>query len=151
MKIVHTLADLRSLADRVSAYYQAQGYFVAFFKIPSFIVTLAGMLVFKGLALALLKTTPALPLLLSLATGIVVGAGAAWRLTRTNVSDALKQGLSRTDADYSGTRTRNALVVAEVALSLMLLVCHLKIQRAILIGIFAFYRFQIRSGTETRP
>ncbi len=33
----------------------AQGYFVAFFRIPSFIVTLAGMLVFKGLALALLQ------------------------------------------------------------------------------------------------
>ena len=33
----------------------AQGWFVAYFKIPSFIVTLAGMLVFKGLALALLN------------------------------------------------------------------------------------------------
>ena len=33
----------------------AQGWFVAFFKIPSFIVTLAGMLVFKGLSLALLQ------------------------------------------------------------------------------------------------
>ena len=33
----------------------AQGWFVAFFKVPSFIVTLAGMLVFKGLALALLQ------------------------------------------------------------------------------------------------
>ncbi|WP_018152771.1 multiple monosaccharide ABC transporter permease [Leeia oryzae] len=32
----------------------AQGYFVAYTKIPSFIVTLAGMLVFKGLTLALL-------------------------------------------------------------------------------------------------
>ncbi|MGO4706865.1 multiple monosaccharide ABC transporter permease [Microvirga sp. 2MCAF38] len=32
----------------------SQGYFVAFFRIPSFIVTLAGMLVFKGLTLALL-------------------------------------------------------------------------------------------------
>ena len=32
----------------------AQGWFVAFAKIPSFIVTLAGMLVFKGLTLALL-------------------------------------------------------------------------------------------------
>src|SRR6266568_2708498 len=31
----------------------AQGYWVAYFKIPSFIVTLAGMLVFKGLALGL--------------------------------------------------------------------------------------------------
>ena len=33
----------------------AQGWFVAFFGIPSFIVTLAGMLVFKGLSLALLQ------------------------------------------------------------------------------------------------
>ncbi|CAN5418523.1 sugar ABC transporter permease [soil metagenome] len=33
----------------------AQGYFIAFFKIPAFIVTLAGMLVFKGLSLALLN------------------------------------------------------------------------------------------------
>ena len=33
----------------------AQGWFVAFFRIPSFIVTLAGMLVFKGLSLALLE------------------------------------------------------------------------------------------------
>lgn len=32
----------------------AQGYWVAYFKIPAFIVTLAGMLVFKGLALAIL-------------------------------------------------------------------------------------------------
>lgn len=33
----------------------AQGYFVAYQKIPSFIVTLAGMLVFKGLALYILE------------------------------------------------------------------------------------------------
>lgn len=32
-----------------------QGWFIAWMKIPSFIVTLAGMLVFKGLALALLQ------------------------------------------------------------------------------------------------
>jgi putative multiple sugar transport system permease protein len=31
-----------------------QGYFVAYYKIPAFIVTLAGMLVFKGLALTVL-------------------------------------------------------------------------------------------------
>ena len=58
----------------------------------------------------------------SLLCGILSGIGAAWRLTRTNVSDALKQGLSRTDADAGGHRTRTVLVVAEVALSLMLLV-----------------------------
>jgi putative multiple sugar transport system permease protein len=33
----------------------AQGYWVAYYRIPSFIVTLAGMLVFKGLTLALLE------------------------------------------------------------------------------------------------
>jgi putative multiple sugar transport system permease protein len=33
----------------------AQGYWVAYYRIPSFIVTLAGMLVFKGLALGLLQ------------------------------------------------------------------------------------------------
>ena len=32
-----------------------QGYFVAFFRIPAFIVTLAGMLVFRGLNLAILN------------------------------------------------------------------------------------------------
>ncbi len=32
-----------------------QGYWIAYYKIPSFIVTLAGMLVFKGLTLALLE------------------------------------------------------------------------------------------------
>jgi putative multiple sugar transport system permease protein len=33
----------------------AQGYWIAFFKIPSFIVTLAGMLVFRGLCLVVLE------------------------------------------------------------------------------------------------
>ena len=86
------------------------------------IVAYFGTTLPEAMAVRLDVPVLAFTLLLSLATGIVVGAGAAWRLTRTNVSDALKQGLSRTDADYSGTRTRNALVVAEVALSLLLLV-----------------------------
>jgi predicted permease len=64
----------------------------------------------------------AFTLVVSLLTGIVSGVGSAWRLTRTNVSDALKQGLSRSDADASGNRTRTALVVSEVALSLVLLI-----------------------------
>lgn len=58
----------------------------------------------------------------SLLTGIAAGLIAAWGLIRSNVNDALKAGLSKTDADSSGTATRSALVVAEVALSLMLLV-----------------------------
>lgn len=53
-KVDYTLAFLICLAVG-AAIGAAQGYWVAYFKIPSFIVTLAGMLVFKGLALAVLQ------------------------------------------------------------------------------------------------
>jgi predicted permease len=59
---------------------------------------------------------------ISVATGILAGVLPAVRLTRENVSQALKQGLGRTDAASSGRRTRSTLVVVEVALSLILLV-----------------------------
>src|SRR6266568_5009187 len=52
--IDYTLAFLACLLVG-AAIGAAQGYWVAYFGIPSFIVTLAGMLVFKGLALALLQ------------------------------------------------------------------------------------------------
>src|SRR6266496_1158280 len=61
--------------------------------------------------------------LISLTAGILAGVLPALRLTRGNVSQSLKQGLGRTDADSSGGhRTRSVLVVAEVALSLILLI-----------------------------
>src|SRR5712672_745657 len=63
----------------------AQGYWVAYFKIPSFIVTLAGMLVFKGLALAVLQgqsVGPFSPTFQKLSSGfipeLVPGAGALY-------------------------------------------------------------------------
>jgi predicted permease len=59
---------------------------------------------------------------ISVGTGILAGVLPALRLTRTNVSQSLKQGLGRTDAASSGNRTRSILVVSEVALSLILLV-----------------------------
>ncbi|WP_442583233.1 multiple monosaccharide ABC transporter permease [Mesorhizobium sp. ASY16-5R] len=52
----------------------AQGYFIAFMKIPSFIVTLAGMLVFKGLLLNVLSgrsVGPFPPLFQSLSAGFI--------------------------------------------------------------------------------
>ncbi|HEU5400229.1 MAG TPA: ABC transporter permease, partial [Terriglobales bacterium] len=61
-------------------------------------------------------------LLLSVITGLIAGLLPAWRFTRRDVNEALKQGLGRTDSDASGGRIRNVLVTAEVALSLMLLV-----------------------------
>ena len=60
-------------------------------------------------------------LLVSLLTGILAGVLPGIRLSRPNVNQALKQGLGRTDSDSSGHGTRTALVVAEVALSLVLL------------------------------
>ena len=64
----------------------AQGWFIAYFKIPSFIVTLAGMLVFKGLALALLQGQSVGPFPVEfqlLSSGFIpdVFAGAELRLT----------------------------------------------------------------------
>lgn len=64
----------------------AQGYWVAFYKIPSFIVTLAGMLVFKGLALAVLggsSVGPFPPEFQLLSTGFIPDpfAGETLRIT----------------------------------------------------------------------
>ena len=61
-------------------------------------------------------------LLLSLFAGILAGLLPAWRFTRTDVNEALKQGQSRGSSDSGGQRTRSLLVVCEVALSLVLLI-----------------------------
>ncbi|HEV2402050.1 MAG TPA: ABC transporter permease [Candidatus Sulfotelmatobacter sp.] len=59
---------------------------------------------------------------LSLLAGIAAGVLPAFRLSKGDVNPALKQGLGRTDASAGSQRTRGVLVVAEVALSLILLV-----------------------------
>lgn len=59
---------------------------------------------------------------ISLVTGVAAGLFPALHLTRGDVNDALKQGLGRSSSDSGSNRTRSALVVAEVALSLMLLI-----------------------------
>lgn len=58
----------------------------------------------------------------SVLTGVIAGILPALHLSRTNVSQAMKEGLGRTDTDSSGNRTRKVLVVVEVALSLVLLI-----------------------------
>ena len=59
-------------------------------------------------------------LLISVATGLITGVVPAWRLSNVNVGEALKHG--GRGADTGGKHTRSILVVAEVALSLILLV-----------------------------
>jgi predicted lysophospholipase L1 biosynthesis ABC-type transport system permease subunit len=60
-------------------------------------------------------------LVVSLVTGIAAGLAPAFRLTKSDLNEALKQG-GRTGSESGGGRVRNLLVVSEVALSLMLLV-----------------------------
>jgi predicted permease len=55
-------------------------------------------------------------------SGTVAGVVPAWRMSKSDPNDALKQGLGRLDSPASGKGTRTILVVAEVALSLVLLV-----------------------------
>jgi predicted permease len=59
---------------------------------------------------------------LSLFAGILAGLLPALRFTKSDVSEALKQGQSRGTSDSGGLRTRSLLVVCEVALSLVLLI-----------------------------
>jgi len=59
---------------------------------------------------------------ISILSGVITGLAPAWRLARTNVNEALKQGTGRTDADSGGRVTRNILVACEVGMSLVLLV-----------------------------
>jgi len=59
---------------------------------------------------------------ISVLTGISAGVLPAMRLAHSDVNQALKQGLGRTDASSASHGTRRILVVAEVALSLVLLI-----------------------------
>jgi putative ABC transport system permease protein len=59
---------------------------------------------------------------LSIATGLLAGLVPALSMTRGDFNDALKQGLGHTDATSGSSATRSALVVVEVALSLVLLI-----------------------------
>ena len=60
--------------------------------------------------------------IISVLTGIAAGIFPAIHLSRSNVNQALKEGLGRTGSDSGGNATRSALVVVEVSLSLVLLV-----------------------------
>ena len=64
----------------------------------------------------------AFTLCISVLTGIFAGVLPAMRLAKSDVNQALKQGLGRTDASSGSRATRRVLVIAEVALSLVLLV-----------------------------
>jgi predicted permease len=58
----------------------------------------------------------------SVLTGLAAGLLPGLRLTRVDPAEALKQGLGRSSSETGGRRTRGMLVVAEVSISLVLLV-----------------------------
>ncbi len=87
-----------------------------------FIVKFMGMQLPRSSSIGLDGGVLAFTLGISLLTGLAAGFLPALRLTGGDFNEALKQGIGRTSADSGGGRTRGALVVAEVALSLMLLV-----------------------------
>ena len=87
-----------------------------------FIVKFVGQQLPRSSAIGLDGWVLAFTLGISLVTGILAGLLPALRLTREDVSEALKQGSGRTASDSGGNRTRSVLVVSEVALSLMLLI-----------------------------
>jgi putative ABC transport system permease protein len=61
-------------------------------------------------------------LLVSFAAGIIIGIVPALQFTRTSISETLKQGSGRTGGSSIKQHTRKALVISEVALSLVLLI-----------------------------
>ena len=61
-------------------------------------------------------------LLVSFAAGIIIGIVPALQFTRTSLSETLKQGAGRTGGSPLKQHTRKALVISEVALSLVLLI-----------------------------
>jgi len=61
-------------------------------------------------------------LLVSLGAGIIIGIVPALQFTRSSLSETLKQGSGRTGGSAIKQHTRKALVICEVALSLVLLI-----------------------------
>jgi putative ABC transport system permease protein len=61
-------------------------------------------------------------LLVSFGVGIIIGIVPALQFTRSSISETLKQGAGRTGGSPIKQHTRKALVISEVALSLVLLI-----------------------------
>ena len=72
--------------------------------------------------LAINRTAFVFTLIVSVITGLLFGMVPAFQSTKTNFNEALKEGGKGTSGKASHNRSRNVLVVAEIALSLVLLI-----------------------------
>ena len=140
----------------------AQGYWVAYWKIPSFIVTLAGMLVFKGLTLALLEGQSIGPFPVEfqkLSSGFIpdfvevrgthyltmmLGAAASLTLVFLNFrARAAQKKLSAADEPFAFFLVKNALIIFSIGYFTMLMSSYkglpnVLIIMALLISIYTF-------------
>ena len=141
----------------------AQGYWVAYFKIPSFIVTLAGMLVFKGLALALLQGQsigPFPPTFQKLSSGFIpeflpdagalyptslaLGALLALGLVWQNVKSRRRQESHGIDVEpYGFFIAKNAVFFAVILYAAYLIASHRGLPNVlvIMVALIAVYAF----------
>jgi len=60
-------------------------------------------------------------LAITIATGVIFGLAPSWAAAKTDLNESLKEGASSTTAESGRRRMRNALVVSEMALALVLL------------------------------
>jgi putative multiple sugar transport system permease protein len=141
----------------------AQGYWVAYFKIPSFIVTLAGMLVFKGLALAILNgksvgpfpvefqrlSSGFIPELVSNAgaiypTSLAIGAALALALVWQNARNRARQQSHGIETEPHGFfLAKNLLFVGVIVYFAYLIASHrglpnVLVIMTVLVGLYAF-------------
>jgi putative ABC transport system permease protein len=75
----------------------------------------------EGVTVALDERVLWFTLISSIVTGVLFGVGPAWLASHTNVNDVLKANARGTTAARSQQRLRQALIVGEVALALVLL------------------------------
>jgi putative multiple sugar transport system permease protein len=141
----------------------AQGYWVAYFKIPSFIVTLAGMLVFKGLALAVLQgqsVGPFSPAFQKLSSGFIpelfpdagalyptsllIGAMLALGLVYVGVKTRARRASHGVEVEPAGFFVlKNAILFAAVIYFTYLIASHRGLPNVlvIMIALIALYGF----------
>jgi putative ABC transport system permease protein len=98
----------------------AAGVLLAYLAITP-IQTLSAGSIPRVLDVTLDRNVLGFTLLVTLATGLLFGVAPAWQASRAGVGTVLKEG-GRSSTSARGHRLRGLLLVAEVALSLMLLV-----------------------------
>jgi putative multiple sugar transport system permease protein len=141
----------------------AQGFWIAYYRIPSFIVTLAGMLVFKGLALGLLQGRSIGPFprefqalasgfipdlvggwegmnVFCLVLGFVTAAALLWLSVR---SRAQAQKYGQVDEPFAFFAAKTAIIAAAIVYLSWLMAAfrgfpNVLIVMALLIGIYSF-------------